>query len=249
MPDTAPLAFFLILSGAAVGSFLAAWADRLARGESIVSPPSRCRGCEARIGWRDLVPVVSWLRLDGLCRACGAAIPKRLFYAEITGALLAILAVWITQTPVAMILGAVWLWCLMGLVLCDLAAFRLPDALTGLLVLTGGAMAWADPARGLPDSLIGAGIGAGAFLAIRLAYQLVRRREGLGLGDVKLMAGLGAGLGWAALPVVALIAALGALAVTGLRALQGTRAGGGTEIPFGAYLAGAAALVWLWLWL
>lgn len=246
MPDTAPLAFFLILSGAAIGSFLAAWADRLPRGESIVDAPSRCRGCEARIGWRDLVPVVSWLALSGRCRACGGAIPRRLFYAEIIGMGLAILAVWVAATPADMVLGALWLWCLFGLLLCDLSDFRLPDALTGLLVLTGGAMAWADPARGFDDALIGAGIGAGAFLAIRLAYQLVRRREGLGLGDVKLMAGIGAGLGWAALPSVALVASLGALAMTGLRAVQGNRAQGSTEIPFGAYLAGAAALVWLW---
>ncbi len=246
MPDTAPLVFFLILSGAAIGSFLAAWADRLPRGESIVSTPSHCRGCGMRIGWRDLVPVLSWLALSGRCRACGAAIPRRLFYAEITGMGLAILAVWVAATPADMVLGALWLWCLFGLLLCDLSDFRLPDALTGLLVLIGGAMAWADPARGLHDALIGAGVGAGAFLSIRLAYQLVRRREGLGLGDVKLMAGIGAGLGWAALPSVALVASLGALVMTGLHALRGNRAEGSTEIPFGAYLATAAALVWLW---
>jgi len=246
MPDTVPLAFFLILSGAAVGSFLAAWADRLPHGESIVAAPSRCRACGMQISWRDLVPVVSWLARSGRCRGCGAAIPRRLFYAEITGMGLAIVAVWVAATPAEMVLGALWLWCLFGLVLCDLSDFRLPDALTGLLVLIGGAMAWADPARGLGDALIGAGIGAGAFLAIRLAYQLVRRREGLGLGDVKLMAGIGAGLGWAALPMVALVASLGALAMTGLRAVQGNRAESSTEIPFGAYLAGAAGMVWLW---
>jgi leader peptidase (prepilin peptidase)/N-methyltransferase len=247
MPDTAPLAFFLILSGAAVGSFLAAWADRLPRDESIVGAPSCCRGCGMRIGWRDLVPVVAWLALSGRCRACGAAIPRRLFYAEIIGMGLAILAIWVAATPLEMVLGALWLWGLFGLVLCDLSDFRLPDALTGLLILTGSAMAWSDPARGLPDALIGAGAGAGAFLAIRLAYQMVRRREGLGLGDVKWMAGIGAGLGWAALPMVALVAALGALTVTAARALRGARADGSTEIPFGAYLAAAAAVIWLWL--
>ncbi|GAW33306.1 type 4 prepilin-like proteins leader peptide-processing enzyme [Roseovarius sp. A-2] len=247
MPDTAPLAFFLILSGAAVGSFLAAWADRLPRGESIVTTPSSCRGCGMQIAWRDLVPVASWLVLSGRCRRCGEAIPRRLFYAEIIGMGLAILAIWVAATPLEMVLGALWLWCLFGLMLCDLSDFRLPDSLTGLLVVTGAAMSWADSARGLPDALIGAGAGAGAFLALRLAYQLVRRREGLGLGDVKLMAGIGAGLGWAALPMVALVAALGALAVTGALWYRGARASGGTEIPFGAYLAAAAAVIWLWL--
>jgi len=247
MPDTAPLAFFLILSGAAVGSFLAAWADRLPHGESIVGAPSRCRACGMQIAWRDLVPVVSWLARSGRCRGCGAAIPRRLFYAEIIGMGLAILAIWVAATPADMVLGVLWLWCLFGLVLCDLSDFRLPDALTGLLILTGAAMAWSDPARGLPDALIGAGAGAGAFLILRLAYHLVRGREGLGLGDVKLMAGIGAGLGWAALPSVALVAALGALAVTGAFWYRGARASGATEIPFGAYLATATALVWLWV--
>ena len=247
MPDTAPLAFFLILSGAAIGSFLAAWADRLPRGESIVTTPSSCRACGMRIAWRDLLPVVSWLALSGRCRGCGAAIPRRLFYAEISGAVLTIIAIWVAATPVDMMLGALWLWCLFGLLLCDLSDFRLPDPLTGLLVLTGVALAVADPWRGIGDALLGAGVGAGAFLAIRIVYQVVRGREGLGLGDVKLMAGIGAGLGWAALPMVALVASIGALALTGLRTLRGKRASGGTEIPFGAYLSAAAALVWLWL--
>jgi len=247
MSGTASLAFFLIATGAAVGSFLAAWADRLPRGESIVGPRSRCQSCAGQIGWRDMVPVLSWLWLGGECRSCGAAIPKRLFYAELGGMALAVLAVWVAESPLHMVLGAGWLWVLMGLVLCDLAAFRLPDGLTGPLFLIGILLAWEDPSRDLSGALIGAAIGAGTFLALRIAYQALRGREGLGWGDVKLMAGIGAGLGVMALPVVTLVAAVLAMAVAGIAALRrGARPDGDLAIAFGAYLAGAAGLVWIW---
>lgn len=246
MTETAPLAAVLILLGPVAGSFLAAWADRLQRGESIVHPPSRCRSCDARIGWRDLVPVISWLWLGGRCRACRAPIPRRLVLAEIGGLGLAVLAVWAMPTFPQMALAALWLWLLMGLLMCDLAALRLPDALTGCLLLTGLGLAWQDPLRGPGDGLIGAAVGAGAFWLIRLGYQKLRGQEGLGLGDVKLMAGIGAGLGVMALPVVALIAAVSALAWSGIAAFRsGQRLQAKLELPFGAYLAAAAALQWL----
>lgn len=244
MPETFPLAVFLCLSGAALGSFFAAWADRLARGQSIVAQPSACDTCGARIGWRDLVPVLSWLRLGGRCRACGAAIPKRLFYAELAGVALASVAIWVAANPWEMVSGAVFLWLLMGLALCDLAAFRLPDPLNAALLAVGLAMA--SQGGTLTEGLIGAGAGAGAFLAIRLGYAGLRGCEGLGLGDVKLMAGLGAALGWVALPLVALIAALAAMTVTVLRRRAVAKdVTGVEEIPFGAYLAAAAGAVWL----
>lgn len=240
MPETSPLAVFLCLAGAAAGSFFAAWADRLVRGESIVAQPSACRACGRRISWRDLVPVVSWLRLGGRCRACGAAIPKRLFYAELGGVVLSAVAIHVAASPAEMVLGALFLWLLMGLALCDLAAFRLPDALTAALLAVGLALAWQGGA--LAEGLIGAGAGAGAFLMIRLGYAALRGREGLGLGDVKLMAGIGAALGWTALPLVALLAALAAMAVTVAR---GRAKAGDVEIPFGAYLAAAAGALWV----
>ncbi|SLN46915.1 Type 4 prepilin-like proteins leader peptide-processing enzyme [Roseovarius gaetbuli] len=246
MPATAPLAFFLILSGAAVGSFMAAWADRLPRGESVVREPSRCRRCGTRISWRDKMPILSWLMLGGKCRTCETAIPKRLFYAEIAGAALAIAAVWGAQSPLHMVLGALFLWILLGLVMCDLAAFRLPNVLTGLLAVTGFGLALEDPFRGPLDAVIGGLVGAGVFWVIRVFYQQLRGREGLGLGDVKLMGGIGVGLGATALPVVALIAAITAMLVAicvGWR--KGERPGSNEEIPFGAYLAGAAGLWFL----
>jgi len=241
MQSLLPLALFLLVTGAAAGSFLALWAERLPHGEGVVLRGSRCRGCGARIGWRDLVPVASWLWLGGRCRGCGAAIPRWLWHAELGGVALAATAILVAPGPATMALGALWLWLLMGLALCDLAAMRLPDPLSATLFATGIGLGALGP--GMGAALIGAGIGAGAFLAIRLAYHAVRGREGLGLGDVKLMAGIGAGLGWQALPLVALAAALGALGVT--LALRRGAVARDAEIPFGAYLCAAAGLVWI----
>jgi leader peptidase (prepilin peptidase)/N-methyltransferase len=241
MQSLLPLAVFLLVTGAATGSFLALWAERLPRGEGVVRRGSHCRACGARIGWRDLLPVLSWPVLGGRCRVCGAAIPRWLWYAELGGVTLAALAILAAPDPATMALGALWLWLLMGLALCDLTAMRLPDALNAALLAAGLGLGLLGPGAGA--ALIGAGAGAGVFLAIRLGYHALRGREGLGMGDVKLMAGIGAGLGWQALPLVALVAALGALGLT-LAARRGAVAGD-AAIPFGAYLCAAAALVWL----
>lgn len=241
------IAFFLLILGAAIGSFLAAWGDRMARGRSILWGRSRCDLCAAPIRLRDMVPILSWLWLGARCRDCGETLPRRLFLAEVGGVMLAAIAVWLAQSPLHMILGALWLWLLLGLLLCDLSAFRLPDALTGLLFGSGLALAWEDPARDIGDAFIGAGLGAGAFWALRVGYSAFRGREGLGLGDVKLIAGIGAGLGAVALPVVSLVAAVLALLWTGAKALRDReRPNRNLQIPFGAYLAAAAALVWAW---
>ncbi|PKP85183.1 MAG: hypothetical protein CVT80_04015 [Alphaproteobacteria bacterium HGW-Alphaproteobacteria-2] len=246
-PGGLPLAVFLLLAGPAVGSFLALVAERLPRGEDVLAAPSRCRACGVRLGWRDLVPLVSWLALSGRCRHCGAGLPRSLVEAELAGLAAAALAVVFAPTPAATVLGALYLWCLLGLALCDLAAFRLPDALTGTLALAGLALAAADPARGVLAGLAAGAVGVAAFAALRQGYRALRGHEGLGMGDVKLMAGIGAGLGLAALPMVTLIAALAALALAGLARLRGDGSAAGplAPVPFGAYLACAAAALWV----
>jgi len=145
-------------------------------------------------------------------------------------------------------------WWLLALALADLRVFRLPDPLTGALAVLGVGLMLAGDGSGWPDwpdRLVTSGLGAaagggGSFLALRLGYRFMAGREGMGLGDVKLTAGIGAGLGVAALPVVALLAGVSALVVAGLRAWRrgrGLRRTG--RVPFGAFLALAAAAVWL----
>ena len=241
------------LTGPAAGSCAALLADRLPRGEPVVMARSRCRSCGAVLRWYELVPVVSWLAQRGRCRHCGAPVPGRLVQAELVGLLFGLGAAILAPTPVAALLAALFLWCLLALALADLRFFRLPDPLTAALAVLGVALMLAGDGTGWPEwpdrlvaSALGALAGGGSFLALRLGYRLITGREGMGLGDVKLMAGIGAGLGAAALPVVTLLAGVSALVVAGLRAWRrgrGLRRAG--RVPFGAFLALAAAAVWL----
>lgn len=247
MSETALLAILLILCGGAVGSFAAVLADRLPQDQDVLRVPSACRTCATPLPWRDKLPLLSFLIQGGKCRHCGAPIPRRLFYSEVLGMALAIVAILVAQGPLHMVLGAAYLWCLMALAICDLSVYRLPDALTGLLFAIGLSLAWEDPARallfGFADGLAAAGI----FWLIRIGYHRLRGREGLGLGDVKLMAGIGAALGLQAVPVVALVAALSAMALTLVLHITARKGLSATlALPFGAYLCGAAALVWAW---
>lgn len=237
-------AVWLLLLSPFVGSFLGVLADRLPRGEDAIAAPSRCRACGRRLGWAELIPILSWMRQRGRCAGCGAAVPAWLPLIEAGAVLAAALAVVLAATAAEAAASAAWLWILLALAVADLRDRLLPDTLTLALVAAGLAVAWAAPGQGLAGALLSAAAGAGAFALLRLGYRRLRGREGLGLGDVKLMAGIGAALPVAALPAVTLAAACGGLALALVVADWRVR---GAELPFGAFLAGAAALVWAML--
>ncbi len=243
----------VVVLGPAMGSAAALLADRLPRGDPVGLTRSRCRSCGRVLGARELVPVLSWLWQRGRCAGCGAAIPAWLLQAEIAGLALGIGAALVGAGAGQVLLGALVLWCLLALTLADLRHFRLPDALTAaLLVLAiglaviGDGRHWPGWPERLAGALAGAALVAGAFAALRAAYRWRSGREGLGAGDVKLMAGIGALTGPGALAVVTLVAGVSALAVAGWRArARGRRLRRDARLPFGAFLAMAAALVWL----
>ena len=239
MSGEAVFAIWLLLCGAAGGSFVTALADRLLSGRDPWRAPSACAACGVRIGWRDLVPLWSWVALRGRCRSCGAAIPARVLGGEVAGVLAAATALWVVDGVAAQIAGTVFLVLLVGLFLTDFAAFRLPDALTFPLALAGtwsGALAF-----GWVPALVAGVAGAGALWLVAAAYRRWRAREGLGLGDLKMMAGLSAAVGPLGIPWLTLVAAATALLV----ALWQGRTQGDRAIPFGCYLAVAGALVWI----
>lgn len=231
-----PFAVFLMMCGPVVGSFLGVLVDRWPHRRSLIEP-SRCDQCGTRLGVVDLIPIVSGLRRR--CRHCGGAIPGHLLRIELAASMAAALAVLIAAGPVEALVLALFLWCLIGLFYSDLLHFLLPDPLNAGLLVTGLGLAWLDPGRGLIEAALSAAGAVAAFGALRWIYARWHGREGLGLGDVKLVAGLGAGLGWALLPITTLLAAALALAVA---ALEG-RLRRATRVPFGAYLCAAAVLV------
>ena len=225
-----------------IGSFLGVLADRLPRGESVIAPRSSCRSCATPLSARDLLPALSYLLSRGQCRHCGAAIPPWLLYTELAAFGLALIAVALGGTPFIIVLSAIILWLSLTLTITDIIWFRLPDPLTGAMLVS--ALMW-SAITGVPSlnlAIFGAVLGAGSFLVIRLAYRGLRGREGLGLGDVKLMAGLGALVGPHLVPAMVLVAALGAL---GAALLRPRRLSATSALPFGAALSISAALLWV----
>lgn len=273
LPPVAGL--FLLLLAPALGSFLGVLVDRLPRGEDVLWAPSRCRSCDTRLGLLDLLPILSFTWARGRCRHCGAAIPPWSLYLELLAMGAALLALAAGGGAVMVLFSCLFLWLLLALAWCDLLWWRLPDSLTLALAIVVAIWASFGGRQDLGLALLGAGLGSGSFLVLRLLYRQLRGREGLGLGDVKLMAGLGGFAGGFDLPLLVLMAALMALAGGGIQALVRARARTGaadglTEsqageqakhqaehqaehprplgqqpLPFGAALCGAAALLWL----
>ncbi len=237
-------AILLLALSPLVGSFLALLHDRLPRGEPVMLSRSRCRACGGRLGVKDLMPIVSYLFSRRRCYYCGAPIPGDVFWIEAAAIGLAAAAVNLVDGPLQVTETCVLLWLLLPLATIDMRHFLLPDALTLALLVSGLAFAFAG--ERLEEASVGALAGAGSFAAIRLAYRAIRNREGLGLGDVKLMAGLGAWLGPLLLPSLVVLAACGGIAATLLWGIwHECRLSGDLAAPFGAFLCIAAMVLWL----
>lgn len=238
---------FLLLVAPAVGSFLGVLVDRLPRSEDVMGKRSSCRTCHAKLGPLDLIPILSFIALRGKCRYCHSALAGWHLYLEIAALGLAFMAVSAGGDPLDIWLNALFLWVLLGLLTADVLWFRLPDPLNIALAVVTAVMAAQHGQIGLISALAGAALGSGSFMALRIGYQALRGREGLGMGDVKLMVGLGAFAGPFDVPVLLLMASLGALAaglVVHLRArAQGAWAT--RRLPFGAALCCAAIVIWV----
>lgn len=238
--------------GLMVGSFLNVCIGRLPAGLSIVTPPSRCPSCETPLAWRDNVPVLSWIWLGGRCRTCQVPISPRYPVVElVTAAVFVLQGVTLgasaSQDFAAMVALAsrlVFSALLVALLATDLETFRLPNPLTYFGIVSGILFSLAGP-PGFLSSLLGAGIGAGVLLAIRQVWLRARGVDALGLGDVKMLAMIGAFLGWPHVWVVLLFSSVvGAVVGVGLAI-----AGRGTmqsKLPFGVFLSLAALSSSLW---
>lgn len=229
------------LLGLLFGSFANVLVHRLPRGESIVFPGSHCPHCAHAIAWYDNIPVVSWMLLGGRCRHCAAPVAVRYPLMEAGLGMIWALLAW--HFPASLALGSalVLSFLLWVLTWIDLETGLLPDALT----LPGIAIGILFAAIGgqLIDSLIGAAAGYAVFWLVARLFLLLTGREGMGQGDFKLLAMLGAFLGWQALPFVIFLSSFVG-AIVGSLYLLLTRNSMRAEIPFGPYLA-AAGMIWL----
>lgn len=236
-----PAGFIL---GAIVGSFLATILVRWPRGQSVLAGRSRCDGCGQTLGALELVPILSWLVRRGRCRTCGERIDARHVAMELSAAVIGLIAAMAFPWPMALA-TALFGWWLLILAALDVEHHWLPDALTLPLILAGLVMAWLELGPPLPDRAAGAVAGGLALWLIALAYRALRGREGMGGGDPKLMAGIGAWLGLFSLPFVLLGASLLGLLSVAAMAARGVPVNAATRLPLGALLAVAAWAVWL----
>ncbi len=237
--ETHLLAALLFLFGALLGSFANVVIVRLPEGESVVKPRSACRKCKSLIPWYHNIPILSWLILRGKCYKCGAKFSIRYPMVElIMGALFAAAALryGVSWTLLEMLIF------IFGLVCCtfiDIDHMILPDEFTISGIVIGLIGSILNPERSFLPSLYGVLLGGGFLWSVAYLYFLVRKREGMGGGDIKLIAWIGAVLGWASIPVVIIGSSLfGAL--VGVSLVIGQKDAFKKAIPFGPYLVGAA---------
>jgi leader peptidase (prepilin peptidase)/N-methyltransferase len=269
-PDILPWAALIL--GLAVGSFLNVvihrlpkimereWHEQCAelRGEprsesphaglGIATPRSRCPACGHGITALENIPLVSYLVLRGRCSACGARISLRYPAVELVSGMAAAFCAWKFGATLGVLgaLGAmVFVWVIIAASFIDFDTQYLPDSMTlpllwlGLLINIGGTFA------DLRSAVIGAAAGYLALWSIYWAFKLATGKEGMGFGDFKLLAAIGAWLGWSALPIVILLSSLVG-SVVGIGLIVFARHGRDVPIPFGPYLGAAGIIALFW---
>lgn len=235
-----------IASGLILGSFVNTLADRLPRGQSLVRPRSHCPACQRTLSWWELIPVLGYLLLRGRCRSCGQSLSPRLPLVELgLGIGGGLIALKLGPTPaggVLLLLVSV----LTALGLIDLERGMLPDKLTWPLLAGGLAWSWSQ-GPGLSWSALGVVVCGGLVWLTGAGYLLLRKRPGLGGGDPKLAAALGAWLG-PSIGLICLALGAGMGALYGLTMIALGRAGLRSALPLGPFLAFSGILWALLRW-
>ena len=260
-----PLWTLAFVLGACIGSFLNVCIYRIPAEESVVHPRSRCPRCGTTIAWYDNLPLVSWALLRARCRGCDTPISARYPLVEaLTGGLAILTLARFGPEPLALALF-VFTAALVLITFIDIDHRFIPDEVSLPGIVVGLGVSLLPGGIGIWNATLGALLGGGILFLVAWGYERLTGREGMGYGDVKLLAMIGAFLGWQAIPAVILIASftgsiagivamldrrsrrrmrgvgrrLGPLAVL----LSLRRASRRTEIPFGPFLAIGALLV------
>ena len=231
------------LIGLCIGSFLNVVIYRLPRGQSLITPPSRCRNCGYLLRWYDNIPVLSWVFLRARCRKCGTPVSWQYPVVElITGALF-LLVVWLTPVGPLLFSRLLLVCILIALFGIDLEHQILPNVITLPGIAIGVIVSLVAP-PGIVDSLSGVLLGGGILYAIAGGYYLWRREEGMGMGDVKMLAMIGAFLGWKAVLVTLVLSSFSG-AIIGLLLMAVQKGNMKFALPFGTFLAIGALIAML----
>jgi leader peptidase (prepilin peptidase)/N-methyltransferase len=267
LTDPAILPWFCLAAGLCVGSFLNVVIYRLPkimerdwqvqcaelRGEeppkqetfNLALPPSRCPACSHPISTLQNIPIASYLALRGKCSACGTRISPRYPLIEGLGGLAGAYAAWHFGFGLAAFAAMLFLWCMIVLSFIDFDTQLLPDSITlpllwaGLLLNLGGTF------TDLGSAVVGAAAGYLALWSVYWGFKIATGKEGMGFGDFKLLAAVGAWLGWQMLPLVVLASSFVG-AVFGILLMLVAKHGRNVPIPFGPYLAVAGVIALFW---
>jgi leader peptidase (prepilin peptidase)/N-methyltransferase len=236
---------FIVAFGAVIGSFLNVCIYRIPAGKSLVSPGSACPGCGHSIRFYDNLPVLSYLWLRGRCRDCGQRISPRYIAVEMLTAVIALLL--FMQYGLTLPFGAAFIFAsvLIVVTFIDIDHGIIPDVITlpgipiflALSVLVMKNSFW--------DAVLGMVLGGGLFYLIAVGYEFFAEREGMGGGDIKLLAMLGAFLGWQSLVFILLVSSLLG-SVVGVGVMMVKKADMKYAVPFGPFLAVAAVAYIFW---
>jgi leader peptidase (prepilin peptidase) / N-methyltransferase len=238
------LALLVFIFGTMLGSFLNVCILRLPKNESIVTPPSHCPNCKAHIPFYDNIPLLSYLFLLGRCRSCRGRISPRYFFVELLMAALAVALLFRFGLSVAFFVYVAFAAALIVISFIDLAVRIVPDAISlpgvGLgLLATLLQYPWPAEHLAIPpspiSSLLGVLVGGGILLLVAWFYELFTGAEGMGGGDVKLLAMIGAFLGWPAIPLTLFFASLSG-SVIGIILMARAGTGGKYALPFAPFL-------------
>jgi leader peptidase (prepilin peptidase) / N-methyltransferase len=242
MTDATLALIGLAILGLSVGSFLNVCIHRLPRGESIVSPGSRCPHCGYVLRWSDNVPVLSYLFLAGKCRTCRAGISMRYPIVELVTMAIYLVHAQVFGFDIILVPRLVFATALVALFAIDLEHHLLPNVITLPGIVVGLAFSAVLPPGvppGVLDSLIGILAGGGVLWLVGEAYYRYSGQEGMGGGDVKMLAMIGAFLGWK-LVILTLVLSSILGSVVGVLVIAVKRGGMKYALPYGTFLSLAA---------
>jgi leader peptidase (prepilin peptidase)/N-methyltransferase len=213
---------------------------------NLVIPRSACPHCGHRISALENIPVISYLLLRGKCKGCGAAISLRYPIVEALSGILSAYAAWHFGFGLAGLGALLFIWALIALTFIDFDTQLLPDSITLPLLWLGLLLnIYGKYTDGLQSAVIGAAGGYLALWSVYWLFKLATGKDGMGFGDFKLLAAIGAWLGWQMLPLVILLSSLVG-AVVGIVLIVAARHGRSVPIPFGPYLAGGGLIALFW---
>ena len=234
MPETLALVALAWL-GLAVGSFLNVCIHRIPLGQSVATPPSRCPSCGYRLRWYDNIPVLSYVLLRGRCRKCGGPISIRYPLVELLTLVLFLVHWWVFGWSALMVVRLAFACALLVLFAIDFEHHLLPNVITLPGIAAGLIVSTVVP-PGLRDAAIGTLLGGGVLWLIGEAYYRYAGQEGMGGGDVKMLAMIGAFLGWK-LVLVTLVLSSVAGSLIGMLVIALRRGDMKYALPYGTFLA------------